>query len=141
MNKKKWLLISGIILLSLVALFIIYFDLSLPLTDIKQSIFTSFFISSFILSVLMAPLFEEIRFRGFLSKSKMLQGLFLLLIPWRSFVTGWNTLIFLIVSVIYCLYILCKGYESSVILDVIIIFSSLCFSFNHLPLDSNLTCS
>jgi hypothetical protein len=141
MNKKKWLLISGIILLSLVALFIIYFDLSLPLTDIKQSIFTSFFISSFILSVLMAPLFEEIRFRGFLSKSKMLQGLFLHLIPLRLFVTGSNTLIFLIVSVIYCLYILCNGYESSVILDVLIIFSSLCFSFNHLPLDSNLTCS
>jgi len=124
-----------------IALFIIYFDLLLPLTDIKQSIFTSFFISSFILSVLMAPLFEEIRFRGFLSKSKILQGLFLHLIPWRLFVTGSNTLIFLIVSVIYCLYILCKGYESSVILNVLIIVPSLCFSFNHLPLDSNLTCS
>lgn len=139
MNKKKWLLISGSILLSLVGFFIIYFDLSPPLGDIKQSSFKSFFITVFIIPVLIAPLIEEIRFRGFLSKSKILQGLFLLLIPLNLFVSGWDILTFFLVLIIYALFALYKIYESSLVLDILIIVSSLFFSLHHLPFDATIT--
>jgi membrane protease YdiL (CAAX protease family) len=141
MNKKKWLLISGSILLSLFLFSAIFFKLSPPLTDIKQSSLKSFFITFFILPVLIAPLIEEIRFRGFLSKRKILHILFLLLTPLSLFVAGWNILTFILVLIIYGLYALYKIYESSLLLDILIIVSSLFFSLHHLPFDATLTWS
>jgi len=141
MNKKKWLLISGCILLSLILFSIVFFQLSPPLIDIKQSSFKSFFITFFILPVLIAPLIEEIRFRGFLSKKKILHVLFLLLTPLSLFVAGWNILTFILVLIIYGLYALYKIYESSLLLDILIIVSSLFFSLHHLPFDATLTWS
>ncbi|SFT75293.1 CAAX protease self-immunity [Algoriphagus locisalis] len=141
MNQKKWLLISGSILLSLVLFFIAFFQLAPPLTDIKQSSFSSFYLYTFILPVLFAPLYEEIRFRGFLSKSKILQGLFIILTPMSLFVSGWNINVFIFVLIIYGLFILYKRYEYGLILDILIILTSLLFSSLHLPKEANLSWS
>ncbi|REG92116.1 CPBP family intramembrane glutamic endopeptidase [Algoriphagus antarcticus] len=141
MNKKKWLLISGSVLLSLVLFFIVFFQLTPPLTDIEQSSFKSFYLSSFIFPVLVAPLIEEIRFRGFLTKSKILQGIFLLLTPISLFVAGWDTIIFILVLVIYSIYALYKVYKFDALLDILIIVSSLFFSLHHLPFNANITWS
>lgn len=141
MNQKKWLLISGSILLSLIFFSIIFFQLSPPLTDIKQSSFKSFYFVTFTSPVLFAPLIEEIRFRGFLSKNKILQGLFIILTPMSLFMSGWNSYVFVIVLIIYGLFISYKIYESSLILDVLIIVTSLFFSSLHLPSEANLSWS
>lgn len=75
-------------------LYLITFNVMPPLDRRQPGSFTSFYLVIFTLPVLVAPILEEIRFRGFLTNNKVLQSLFLLLTPLGLIITGWNTLIF-----------------------------------------------
>ncbi|MCS5491503.1 CPBP family glutamic-type intramembrane protease [Algoriphagus limi] len=94
---------------------------------------------TFTLPVLIAPILEEIRFRGFLTNNKVLQSLFLLLTPLGLIITGWNTLVFFLMVMLYCLFFIYKRYGQDWILDLLLIVSSLYFSIHHLPSQANLT--
>jgi membrane protease YdiL (CAAX protease family) len=137
--KKNWLIISGSILLSLTILYLIAFKIMPPLDRSKPGSFTNFYLVTFTLPVLVAPVLEEIRFRGFLTNNKVLQALFLLLTPLGLIVTGWNTLIFLLMVMVYSLFFTYKRYSQDWILDILLIVSALFFSIHHLPSEASLT--
>jgi membrane protease YdiL (CAAX protease family) len=137
--KKNWLIISGSILLSLTILYLIAFKIMPPLDRSQPGSFTNFYLVTFTLPVLVAPVLEEIRFRGFLTNNKVLQALFLLLTPLGLIVTGWNTLIFLLMVMVYSLFFTYKRYSQDWILDILLIVSALFFSIHHLPSEASLT--
>lgn len=110
-----------------------------PLDRRQPGSFTNFYLVAFILPVLIAPILEEIRYRGFLTNNKTLQVLFLLLTPLGLIVSGWNTLIFLLMVMIYSLFFIHKIYRHDWILDILLIVSALYFSIHHLPSEVNLT--
>ncbi|TFV93440.1 CPBP family intramembrane metalloprotease [Algoriphagus kandeliae] len=137
--KKNWLIVSGSILLSLTILYLITFNVMPPLDRRQPGSFTNFYLVIFTLPVLVAPILEEIRFRGFLTNNKVLQSLFLLLTPLGLIITGWNTLVFFLMVMLYCLFFIYKRYSQDWILDLLLIVSSLYFSIHHLPSQANLT--
>lgn len=112
-----------------------------PLDRSQPGSFTNFYFVVFTLPVLVAPIIEEIRFRGFLTNNKVLQALFLLLTPLGLIVTGWNTLIFLLMVMVYSLFFIYKSYSQDWILDLLLIVSALFFSIHHLPSEASLTMS
>lgn len=139
--KKNWLLVSGSALLSLTILYLIAFKIIPPLDRSQPGSFANFYFVTFILPVLGAPILEEIRFRGFLTNNKVIQALFLLFTPLGLILSGWNTLIFLLLVMVYCLFFIYKRYGHDWILDMLLIASALFFSIHHLPFDASLTIS
>ncbi|TDK46555.1 CPBP family intramembrane glutamic endopeptidase [Algoriphagus formosus] len=137
--KKNWLLVSGSALLSLTILYLIAFKITPPLDRSQPGSFSNFYFVAFTLPVLVAPIIEEIGFRGFLTNNKVLQALFLLLPPLIFILSGWNTLIFLLLVMVYSLFFIYKRYGQDLILDMLLIASALCFSIHHLPSEASLT--
>lgn len=131
---KRWLLVSGITILSLTIFYLIYFKVSPPLSAKGPASFSSFYVVTFIIPVIVAPILEEIRFRGFLTKNKIIQGLFLLLTPLGLLVYGWNLLLFVFTLIIYLLFALHKALKKGWVLDLLIFVSAVYFSFGHLPI-------
>ncbi|WP_169712702.1 CPBP family intramembrane glutamic endopeptidase [Algoriphagus faecimaris] len=137
--KKNWLIVSGSALLSLAILYLIIFKVMPPLDRSQPGSFTNFYFVTFILPVLVAPILEEIRFRGFLTNNKVLQALFLFLTPLGLILSGWNTFIFFLMVMVYSLFFIYKYLGHNWILDILIIVSALYFSTHHLSLEASLT--
>jgi membrane protease YdiL (CAAX protease family) len=133
MKNRNWLIVSGSIILSLTILYLIFFKVMPPLDWSGPSSFSSFYVVAFVLPVLIAPIFEEVRFRGFLTNSKVLQGLFLLLTPLSLVLTGWNTPVFILMLILYSLFFIHKYSDLPWVLDLLLIVSALFFSLHHLP--------
>ncbi|MDG1277429.1 MAG: CPBP family intramembrane metalloprotease [Algoriphagus sp.] len=133
MKNRNWLIVSGSIILSLTLFYLIFFKVMPPLDSNGPSSFSSFYVVAFVIPVLIAPILEEVRFRGFLTNSKVLQGLFLLLTPLSLVLTGWNTPVFILMLILYSLFFIYKYYHLPWVLDLLLIVSALFFSSHHLP--------
>nr|WP_246628866.1 CPBP family intramembrane glutamic endopeptidase [Algoriphagus marincola] len=110
-----------------------------PLDRSQPGSFTNFYFVAFTLPVLVAPIIEEIGFRGFLTDNKVLQALFFLFPSLIFILSGWNTLIFLLMVMVYSLFFIYKSYSQDWILDLLLIVSALYFSLHHLPSEASLT--
>ncbi|NVK53726.1 MAG: CPBP family intramembrane metalloprotease [Flavobacteriaceae bacterium] len=137
--KKNWLLVGGSALLSLTIFYLIAFKITPPLDRSQPGSFTNFYFVTFTIPVLIAPILEEIRFRGFLTNNKVLHALFLLLTPLGLILSGWNTMVFLLMVMVYCLFFIYKFYGQDWILNILLIVSALYFSIHHLPSEASLT--
>ena len=78
-EKKNWMIVSGVLILLTSLFFTIYFDLTLPYSKSRFESTGTFFVKFFIAPLLIAPVIEELLFRGFLSRSKVVRALFLIL--------------------------------------------------------------
>lgn len=134
-NTKNWLLISGGLLLS-TSLFIIFLvGLKAPYKDPTYGGFSSKIIDFFILPLIVAPIFEEIAFRGFLVKNKVIHVLFLILSIIISFLAGFSIYLFFILILIYLLYVLNRIYKKNWLLTLLILLSAYQFSIMHYNFD------
>ena len=111
----------------------------LPLDYKIPSSFSNFYFVNIIIPVFVAPIIEEIRFRGFLTNNRLFSFLFLLLTPLGLLLGGWNFSVFIFCLLIYVLFFIQKITKSELVLDIFIFTSALFFGISHLPLGESLS--
>ncbi|MCH7397339.1 CPBP family glutamic-type intramembrane protease [Belliella sp. DSM 107340] len=129
---------GGITCISLAIAFILIFNLR-PYGYHPNKIGSNIIINLFLIPVLVAPIIEEIRYRGFLSSKKSINILFLILTPLNLFLGefSWYSL-----SIYLGLYIAYFSYRRSKLnktLYLLVFLSAIHFAINHLPKDINMS--
>lgn len=128
-KKNNWLLVIGGLGLSLTLILILLFGLEdLNNSSRNLSDFPLFLVVLF--SIIFAPVFEELAFRGFFSQKKTLKTLSLILIIAYSIIGSLNNWI-IIIPLVFFLILLIKAHNN----NWLIISNSLIFSLVHYNLD------
>ena len=130
-DKKNWMIVSGVLLLFTSLFVTLYFDLTLPYSKSRFEGSGTFFLKFFLAPLLIAPIFEEILFRGFLSKSKVVRGLFLLLGVGALFFFNFHWILVMLILLTYALYLIYHYTNIESLLNVSILLSAIVFGSVH----------
>lgn len=130
-EKKNWMIVSGVLLLFSSLFVILYFDLTLPYSKSRFESTGTFFVKFFIAPLLIAPVIEELLFRGFLSRSKVVNALFLLLGVGALFFFNFHWVLVLLILLTYALYLTYHYTNIESLLNVSILLSAIVFGSVH----------
>lgn len=130
-DKKNWMIVSGVLLLFSSLFVILYFDLTLPYSKSRFESTGTFFVKFFIAPLLIAPVIEELLFRGFLSRSKVVNALFLLLGVGALFFFNFHWVLVILILLTYVVYLSYFYTKIEWLLDVAILLSALVFGSVH----------
>ena len=130
-EKKNWMIVSGVLIL-LTSLFLtLYFDLTLPYSKSRFESTGTFFVKFFIAPILIAPVIEELLFRGFLSRSKVVRALFLILGIGALFFFNFHWVLVILILLTYVVYLSYFYTKIEWLLDVAILLSAFIFGSVH----------
>ena len=130
-EKKNWIIVSGVLIL-LTSLFLtVYFDLTLPYSKSRFESTGTFFVKFFIAPLLIAPVIEELLFRGFLSRSKVVRALFLILGVGALFFFNFHWVLVSLILLTYVVYLSYYYTKIEWLLDVAILLSAFVFGSVH----------
>ena len=130
-KKKNWIIVSGVLIL-LTSLFLtVYFDLTLPYSKSRFESTGTFFVKFFIAPLLIAPVIEELLFRGFLSRSKVVRALFLILGVGALFFFNFHWVLVSLILLTYVVYLSYYYTKIEWLLDVAILLSAFVFGSVH----------
>lgn len=138
MLKRFGLLAGGIICISLAIAIILAFNLK-PYGYHPNKLGTNIIISLFLLPVLIAPILEEIRYRGFLSNKKYINILFLILTPLNLFFDEFTWHSIGIILAIYLAYYIYRKSRKNIVLFSLVLLSAIHFALNHIPKNINIS--
>ena len=130
-DKKNWMIVSGVLLLLSSLVVILYFDVTLPYSKSRFESTGTFFVKFFIAPLLIAPVIEELLFRGFLSRSKVLNALFLILGVGALFFFNFHWILVLLILLTYALYLTYHYTNIESLLNVSILLSAIVFGSVH----------
>lgn len=130
-DKKNWMIVSGVLLLFTSLFVILYFDVTLPYSKSRFESTGTFFVKFFIAPLLIAPVIEELLFRGFLSRSKVVNALFLLLGVGALFFFNFHWVLVILILLTYVVYLSYFYTKIEWLLDVAILLSALVFGSVH----------
>lgn len=130
-DKKNWMIVSGVLLLFSSLFVILYFDLTLPYSKSRFESTGTFFVKFFIAPLLIAPVIEELLFRGFLSRSKVVNALFLILGVGALFFFNFHWILVLLILLTYALYLTYHYTNIESLLNVSILLSAIVFGSVH----------
>lgn len=130
-EKKNWMIVSGVLILLTSLFFTIYFDLTLPYSKSRFETTGTFFVKFFIAPLLIAPVIEELLFRGFLSRSKVVRALFLILGVGALFFFNFHWVLVILILLTYVVYLSYFYTKIEWLLDVAILLSAIVFGSVH----------
>jgi hypothetical protein len=136
--KSNFLLASGVFLLTLAYVLIYYFEIR-AIDHSTDSFGSSLWSRLFLFPVIVAPLLEEVWYRGFLSSKKIVRGLFIILMVVGLFLRDFTWYFLLFSILLLVLYFLNKKYLNPILVYVMIFLSTIYFSLSHFPVGFDLT--
>lgn len=130
-DKKNWMIVSGVLILLTSLFFTLFFDLTLPYSKSRFETTGTFFVKFFIAPLLIAPVIEELLFRGFLSRSKVVRALFLILGVGALFYFNFHWFLVILILLTYVVYLSYYYTKIEWLLDVAILLSAFVFGSVH----------
>lgn len=130
-KEKNWLIIGGGLSLSTSLLLIVFFDFEPSYIKSRFESTDTLFIRFFLVPIVIAPVFEEILFRGFLSKSKPVRIVFFLTGLITLFLFEFKLIIISLAILTYLLYLAFLYRGNSFFLDFVILLSAVVFASMH----------
>lgn len=130
-KNKNWLILIGGVMLPISLFLTIIFDLNPPYRNAQTDSSMPLFFKMFLVPLLFAPILEEIIFRGFLSKSKLIKILFFIMGFVSIFLLNFNEIILFFALLLYILYIMFIYTKNVHLLNLLILLSSIVFAIFH----------